>query len=282
MKQAVKRLSSLSKTTSMLAVGLVSMVAMLGVGAAPAMAELEGEWAVFKQCPLGTPELDACLHAVSSGGKFIVGNRTVPLTNPITLQGGFKVNETTGAMEFVGAKNGETITPVPQKVPGGLLGIEGLGGEVTATTELAGPASNIGINELNLLKGEGIALSLPTKVKLGNPILGNSCYLGSEKHPIILELTTGKTSPPPPNTSISGKPGEVTSNPTGEILIVKENSLVNNSFAAPGVHGCGFFPPIIDPIVDLDLGVPAKAGHNTVVLEGQLEQSGAETVEEHE
>jgi len=264
----------------MLVVGLVSTLAMLGV-ASPAMAALEGEFAVFKECPITTPELRACLHAVSSSGEFHVGNRTVPLTNPVTLQGGFTINEA-GEMKFVGAANGETIVPVPQKVPGGLLGIEGLGGEVTATTELAGPASNIGINEINLAEEKGIALSLPVKVKLGNPILGNNCYLGSNAHPIVLELTTGTTSPPKPNKPISGKAGEFTVNPTGEILIVKNNSLVNNSFAAPGVQGCDLVPFLVDPIVDLDLGVPAAAGHNTVILNGTLEQASAEVIKEHE
>ncbi len=281
MVRSIERVTGVSKRLSMLAVGLVSMVALLGVAAAPAMAELEGEWAVFKQCPLETSGLRACLHAVSSGGEFDAGSRAVPITNPITLQGGFTVNEK-GEMKFVGAKNGETISKTPQKVPGGLFGIEGLGGNVYATTELAAPASDIGLNEQNLLEGKGIALSLPVKVKLENPILGNNCYIGSNSNPIVIEFTTGTTSPPKPNKPITGKVGTVGSNPTGEILIISENELVNNSFGAPGVQGCGLFPIIVDPIVDLDLGLPAGPGHNKAILKGTLEQSGAESVEEHE
>jgi hypothetical protein len=280
MVRSIERVTGVPRKLSMLAVGLVSMVALLGVAVSPAMAELEGEWAVFKQCPTKATGVVGCLHAVSSGGEFKAGSRVVPITNPITLQGGFTENEA-GEMTFAGALNGETLSKSPQKVPGGLLGIEGLGGNVYATTELAAPATDIGINEKNLLEEKGTALSLPVKVKLENPILGNSCYIGSEKHPIVLNLTTGKTNPPPPTEPIKGSLGEVTSNPTGEILIVKNNELVNNEFAAPGVKGCGFFPPLIDPLVNLDLGLPSAAGKNRAILKGTLEQTSVEAVEEH-
>lgn len=273
MKQSIKRLS-------MLVVGLVSIVAMLAMASSSAMAaEPEGEFKVFKDCPV--TEAETCLHAISSGGEFHVGNRTVPITNPITLQGGFNENAETRALTFVGASNGETLSKSPQKVPGGLLGIEGLGGEVFATTELAKPASDIGINEINLIEEKGVALSLPVKVKLENPILGNSCYIGSEKNPIMLELTTGTTSPPKPNEPIKGKLGEVGVNPTGQILIVKNNELVNNEFAAPGVKGCDLIPIIVDPIIDLDLGLPSAAGHNRAILKGTLEQASSSAVIEH-
>jgi hypothetical protein len=280
MVRSIERITGVPRKLSMLAVGLVSMVALLGVAASPAMAELEGEFAVFKQCPTKATGVVGCLHAVSSGGEFDAGSRAVPITNPITLQGGFTENEA-GEMTFVGALNGETLSKSPQKVPGGLFGIEGLGGNVYATTELAAPATDIGINEKNLLEQKGTALTLPVKVKLENPILGNNCYIGSNSNPINLELTTGTTSPPKPNKPISGKLGEVTSNPTGEILIVKENELVNNSFGAPGVQGCDLFPIIVDPIVDLDLGLPAGPGHNKAILKGTLEQTSVEAVEEH-
>ena len=276
--------AGVSRKASMLVVGIASTLVVLGGAASPAMAELklEGEWAVFKQCPLSTPKLKACLHAVTSSGEFTIGSKTVPITNPITLQGGFTENEA-GELNFVAAANGETLSKSPQTVPGGLVGIE-LDGitEVTATTELAEPASDIGLNETNLQEGKGVAISLPVKIKLSNPALGESCYIGSNAHPIVLELTTGTTSPPKPNKPITGKPGEFTVNPTGEILDVYKNTLVNNSFAAPGVNGCGVLPLLIDPVVDLDSGLPAAAGHNTAILDGELEQTSARAVKRHE
>jgi hypothetical protein len=278
MVRSTERVNGIPRKLSTLAVGLVSIVALLGVVAAPAMAELEGEWAVFKECPTEVKGVQGCIHAVTSAGEFQAGSKAVPITNPITLQGGFSENAK-GELTFVGAKNGETLSKSPQKVPGGLVGIE-LDGitEVTATTELAG---EIGLNEFNLLERKGTALTLPVKVKLENPALGNSCYIGSDSHPIVLELTTGTTSPPSPTEPITGKLGELTSNPTGEILIVKENELVNNSFAAPGVQGCGLVPLLIDPVVDLDTGLPSAAGKNKAILKGTLEQTSKEGVEEH-
>jgi hypothetical protein len=281
MVRATRRVTRVASKLSMLAVGLVSMAALFGAVAAPAMAELEGEWAVFKECPTEVENVQGCIHSVTSAGEFQAGSKAVPITNPIVLQGGFTENSK-GEMTFVGAKNGETLSKSPQKVPGGLVGIE-LDGitEVTATTELAAPASDIGLNEKDLLAEKGVALTLPVKIKLENPALGNSCYIGSTAHPIVLELTTGMTSPPPPNEPISGKLGEVTSNPNGEILIVNENELVDNSFATPGVEGCGLVPLLIDPVVDLDTGLPSAAGKNKAILGGTVEQTSAESVEEN-
>lgn len=272
--------------------------------ASPALATPTGEFAPFADCPLNNAELSACLVAATTsgaGGEFTVGNRTVPIKNTITLQGGFTENRTTGAEEFVGAEGGPTLSKSPQKVPGGLSNIvncEKIGNQrareaceavfenkltaVYATTELAGPASSIGINEENLIRENGTALSLPLKVKLENPLFGEECYVGSNASPIVIELTTGTTSPPAPNKPIKGKKGNFGSNEAGTILTVTENSLVNNSFAAPKATGCGgSFSSIIDPIVNASLGLPAAAGHNAAILDGALKQAGAETVREN-
>ena len=258
---------------------VVSLMA-LG-GGSSALATPSGGFAVFAQCPVSDPEVSVCVVGTASGGEFTVGSKTVPIVHPITLQGGLVVNEETGAATLVAASDGETLSATPQTVPGGLLGIEGLGGEVTATTELAGPASAVSLNTNNLLEETGTALSLPVKLKLGNPFLGSKCYGGSNEHPIVLNLTTGTTSPPKPNGPISGNAGTLTTTEKGEILVLSDNILVNNSFAAPGVKGCGFFPPLIDPLVDLGFGVPAAEGHNTAILKGKFEITSAENVIEH-
>jgi len=270
--------------------------------ASPAMATPTGEFAVFAQCPLSNAELSACLWAKSESGEFVAGKQKVPITNPITLQGGLIENEETGALKFVAAANGVTVSHSPQTVPGGLAGlinckeikefIERIACELffensftgaTETTELAAPASSIGINESNLLSETGTALSLPVKVHLENPFLGSSCYLGSNTHPIVIEFTTGTTAPPLPNKPIKGKKGEISVVGEGQILKISNNSLVNNTFAAPGATGCGGFliELLLDPIINAKLGLPAASGHNTAILNGTLEQAGAEPVREH-
>jgi hypothetical protein len=284
-----------------------SLVALLGAltVASPASATPKGEYAVFADCPVTTAAI--CIHAATESGEFIVGKKTVPITSTITLQGGLNEAATPTGFEFVAAKDGNTLSKTPQKVPGGLSGLvnctsikgsgliekaerasceaifeNGLTG-VTATTELAAPASQIQISLGALLGGVGTALQLPVKVHLENPLLGSACYVGSNSAPIVLPLTTGTTSPPAPNKPIKGNPGELTFNGEGTILTVNKNSLVNNSYAAPATNGCGgIFEFLIGPIINSSLGVPATAGHNTAILNGTLKQTGSESVREHE
>ncbi len=274
-------------------------VAFMIAFASPASAAPKGEFEVFSDCPLANAELSACIVAKTESGEIVVGKKTVPITNPITLQGGF-IEEPSGALKFVGAADGNTLTKSPQKVPGGLLasiceaapsflkklceefGNKGFA-EVKATTELAGSASAIVLNEENLLNEAGTALSLPVKLKIENRFLGNNCYVGSNGSPVTLNLTTGTTSPPEPNKPIHGKLGTLESNPEGNILTIHNNSLVDNSFAAPGSTGCGgIFSFLIDPAVNSTLGVPSAAGHNAAILNGTLKQAGASVVREHE
>ena len=140
---------------------------------------------------------------------------------------------------------------------------------MTATTELVAKPSNPAIFNFEDLVGEhGSALTLPVRVHLKNPLLGNSCYIGSESNPIQLHLTTGKTSPPAPNKPISGNPGFFEEE--NLIITVKENKLVDNAWAAPAATGCGeFFSFLIDPIVNSKLGLPSAAGNNTAILMGE-------------
>jgi hypothetical protein len=290
----------------------VALVASFGVlSAPPSVLAVEhhptGAFAPFADCPLSNASVEECIVAHTSAGEFVVGKKTVPIRNTITLQGGTIENLKTGELTFVGAEDGNTLSKTPQPVPGGLLGLincNEIKGEgfleklargtceaifenkttgVTATTELAAPASQIGISTTNLLFGEGVALSLPVKVKLDNPLLGASCYIGSNAKPVVIELTTGTTNPPPPNKPIKGSPGELEIKEEGSLVIVKNNSLVNNSFAAPKSEGCGgLLSFLIGPIIDAKLGLPAAAGLNTAILKGTLEQAAAASVRKSE
>jgi hypothetical protein len=126
-----------------------------------------GNFAPFKDCPLGNASVTQCIIADTSSGEFTVGKKTVPITKTITLQGGTIPVGETGEVTFVGAENGETLSKTALPVPGGLFGIKppeflnkeqkekfeeminkGLTG-VTETTELAKPASAIKLNTTN-------------------------------------------------------------------------------------------------------------------------------------
>jgi hypothetical protein len=282
---------------------LVMPLATLGL-ASPALAvehHPKGVFAPFADCPLSNPAVTGCVVATTTSGEFTVGKKTVPINKPITLQGGTITNPETGEVTFVAAENGETLSKTALYVPGGLFGVKppeylnkeqkvrfeeminkGLTG-VTETTELAKPASAIKLNTTNLITESGVALQLPVKVKLGNVFLGSSCYVGSESNPIVLNLTTGTTSPPAPNKPIKGSAGALEVLEEGALLRLIGGSLVDNAFAAPEATGCGApFSALVDKLVDSVFGVPAAAGHNTAILTGKLEDAVAEAVKASE
>lgn len=293
------RTVGIRRRTLAVAIGVMAPLATLGL-TSPALATEHhptGEYAPYKHCPLSSAGLEECVLAETKGGSFTVGKKTVPIVNTVTLTGGFKENTSTGLLEFVGAEGTDTLSKTPQPVPGGLLGVvapeflpkwlqeifnkfinEGITG-VTATNELAAPASSIGISTENLILEEGIALSLPLKIKLSNVFLGESCYVGSNSAPVVIPFTTGTTAPPLPNKPIKGTAGTLSFNPSFTIITLEGGKLVNNSFAAPGANGCGgFLSFLIDPAVNAELGLPAAAGHNTAILEGKLSTASASAV----
>jgi hypothetical protein len=274
---------------------LAAVVASLAM-AAPASAAITGEFGNFAQCPVGNPAAESCLYAHSTSGEFKISATAVPLSKPITLQGGLTAENAEGVSEVLAAANGETLSKTAQTVPGGLFKIvapsflpgflqtlfnefidKGITG-VTATTELVGKAH---ISPGAALFGAGTALELPTRVHLENPFLGGSCYVGSASKPVTVDFTTGTTSPPLPNKPITGSPGEVSVGPEGVFKVAK-NSLVNNTFAAPKAEGCGgIFAFLIDEAVDAELELPSASGHNTAILNGSQEIASAQFAREH-
>lgn len=275
--------------------GLLTALAMLAF-ASVAMGSShnpKGEFAQFKECPLNRATITDCIYSVSNGGGFTIGKKTVPLVNPVTLQGGF---EGAGSeVKFFGAENGDTLSKTPQPVPGGLLGItaptwwpkfiqewfnnqinEGFTG-VTATVELAAPATSIKLSTENLLIEEGTALGLPVKIKLSNGILGSNCYLGSNSKPVQIDFTTGTSG------KLKGSAGELSFNSEFTLITIAGGKLVNNTYAAPGVSGCGgIFSFLVDPLVDSILGTPSPSGTNTATLEGKLQDGNALAVKASE
>lgn len=276
-------------------------VALVAVAASSALAHT-GEFARFNYCPSKTEGVFKCIVSITHGGKVVLGKKTTPIVNPVTLQGGFTAeNAETHIGHFVGASGAETLSKTPQPVPGGLAGIvppesapllvkealkfffeNGLTG-VNATLELARPASEIEISSFNLEIGSGLALKLPVKIHLENPFLGGSCYVGSSSSPIIWNLTSGTTSPPAPNEPIEGKPGFPEFKEEFRITELTENTLVDNAWGAPEASGCGGFllELLVDPIInEISLG-NLKAGHNSAVLENTVFVATATAVNNH-
>jgi hypothetical protein len=215
----------------------------------------------FAGCPSPdeNPNVLVCARSVVKSGHFQMGSKDVPISKPMVLTGGID-----NANNIVFNSKGG-LTPVKQQVPGGVIGLTGLdwlvnflsleGLKLYAVTELAGTPKIID------------GLTLPIKVHLINPVLGNNCYVGSNSNPIVLNLTTGTTNPPPPNEPISGHLFESVEEDAQGVLHLNDNLFVDNAFAAPGASGCtltlfGFIPVSINGLVNSQSGLPAPAGTN--------------------
>ncbi len=282
-------------------VAALSVVAIASLGfAGSASAKLVKEFTKFQYCPWTNAEVKKCLYSVTESGEVVMGTKKVPIVNKVVLQGGYgKPNTETKISKFFAATGGKpTLQPVAQPVPGGLAGLvnckeisnfflrvscevtfeNGLTG-LDAILELAKPASAIEISEANMARKEGLAMKLPVKIRLDNPFLGSNCYVGSEGSPVIWNLTSGETTPPPPNTSIEGSAGTIEAREEGLIAHLKGNSLVDNAWAAPKAAGCGgIFSFILDPIVNASAGLPAAAGTNTARLNNLIDIATAAAV----
>ena len=278
MKRRLKRL------VSVIHVPLVAVVvaSLLGALAAPPASALSKaareEFLPFADCPSASAQI--CVVADTTGGEFVIGRKTVPISKPILLQGGLpqKSLEEQGLLAAVG---GETLAKVAEEVPGGLVGIAGLGGAVTATAELAAPIEAVKIYPLALAtRALGNAVTLPLKVKLSNELLGEDCYIGSDAEPIVLHLTDGVTQPPEGVEAIEGSRSEAATGAKGRILEIPAVKLVDNTFAVPGAKGCGGpqSEALLDEIIDLDIGLPSKAGSNKAIMTGSVEQTITEDV----
>ena len=253
-----------------------------------------GEFADFAECPLSNAKVTDCVFSVTTGGEVTIGKKTVPIVNPVTLQGGAYRNEAEEQV-FVGAENGVTLSKTPQPVPGGLVGItaptwwpkfvqnwfnnlieEGFTG-VNATVELAAPASELKLSNENLVNQEGTVLGLPAKMHLENAILGSNCYIGSNSKPVQIDFTAGTSG------TLTGSVGEITFNEAFTMVTVTGSKLVNGTFSAPSVSGCGgIFSIFVDPLVDSVLGTPSPSGSNSAILEGVLEDANAPSVQASE
>jgi hypothetical protein len=287
---------------------LVAPILFALVGASSALAAPKGIFAKYSDCPTATPGVALCTYGVTTSGEFTIGSTKVPINKTITLQGG---GIHTGGPNFneyflYPAKDGNSLSKTELNVPGGLLNLvkcEEIKGNglleilergtckaifenkttgVTATTELVATATNPAILNLTALVEErGTAITLPVRVHLKNPLLGEGCYIGSEKSPIQLHLTDGTTAPPPPNKPIKGKLGEPRTEVENEFesTAITNNTLVDNSFSAPVSEGCGgIFSFLIGPIINSKIGLPSAAGKNTAILSGTLNTAETEAV----
>lgn len=287
---------------------IAAMASVTALAFASVASAHTGQFSRFNQCPSKTAGVQKCVQSVTNGGAVVLGKKTVPIVNPVTLQGGLghgveNEKEETSYEPFFAASNGETLSKTPQPVPGGLTGLvnckeisnfllklgcesvfeNGLTG-VNATLELAKPASSIVVNEEHLAFEFGTAIQLPVRVHLENPLLGSTCYIGSSSSPLLWNLSTGKTTPPAGTEAIRGSAGALEFIEGGQIAEFAGAKLVDNGWSAPEATGCGGWPAeyVLDPIINASVGVPSAAGKNVARLEStRISLAQAEAVNAH-
>jgi hypothetical protein len=243
-------------------VGLSAGLITFAAAAGPASAATAPGYGQFDGCP-DVPDLYLCVDATISGGHLQLGATDTPISAPIHLNGGVPADG--GPMQF--SSTGGLTSP-RLRVPGGLTGLTGLTWlenlvpfdalKVYARAELAGPAGD----------PTQSPTSLPLKIKLENPFLSGSCYIGSNANPLRLNLTTGTTTPPAGTAPITGVNPAFEFDPAFPDSTVYDftgGTFVDNAFSAPKAAGCTLLLPglgLIDPIVNLRAGLPSAAGKN--------------------
>jgi hypothetical protein len=262
---------------------IAAAAAFLALVTPASAATLAGAWAPLNRCPVDDPAMLAadgatvaalCLSSSSQSGTFTIGSTTLT-TGATDLQLG--VLNRGGTYSTVAPASGALVGD-PVDIPGGLLGLmcpsniplvsaiclqlaNNPLNRVTATIQSAGAPT-----DFNLAAGTGTGtpiLTLPVKIKLDNPFLGGSCYIGSNSNPIVLKPANLTR----PTASVVRFNPDGTPSATGQqgYLSLGGANQGDSTFAVPKSNGCGLLG-ILSGAVDLKQGLPSPAGENNLVL----------------
>jgi hypothetical protein len=297
--QGVPSRSSVSSAVRrLMGIAVVAAAVMTFALATVASAGVTGDPSEFSLCPTSfTPPADTttgllCSHSETTGGQLTIGNSIVQITNnPDTVDFGCYSEDANGLFGpevIVTPTNGEVFGGPAQVVPGGLLGLTGELAplskpldpinQVTSSLELAGPMTAATVVDATATKyffcavgplfacadtpSPASVITVPIKVHLHNPVLGPNCYIGSNEHPIVLNLQETPTS----NPGVGG---------SGNALIVGGVEVEDDTFAVPGASGCGLLGAL-DPVLDLKVGLPSPSGKNSALIDEDGEIEAAE------
>lgn len=267
---------------------IIAALAVAVPGGVARATTLNGDWAAFNRCPVTNSSMLAadgvnisaqCVDTASASGSIKLGSTTAPITTSDLQLGALFNSSTTNSAPVAPA--GGALVAAPVNIPGGLLGLicpsdvliitqicdsitNNTLNNITATIEPAGSPSNLNLGA-SFVTNEPL-VTLPVKIQLSNPILGSSCFIGSNSNPIILNP---EDSVAPPNIMGDAFDANGTSDPNGNFTLVtlSGGTIVDNTFAVPGASGCdGLLAPAVDAAIDLKQGLPSASGHNSLTL----------------
>jgi hypothetical protein len=224
----------------------------------------------FGQCPTlpaGANAADwTCVLVHITGGELDLGAAHQLLNRPITIS--FADNDAQTLLQG-------TLKSAPMPVLGGIFETPEVDKATSADTNLQLHVQPFGVSEALDPSGQA-ALITGQRVKVINPIFGNSCFVGTKKNPILIGPTIGTTNPPPPNQPESGSLNALEVIGHEGVIIA---TVVDNAFAAPAASGCGPSSfdingnPIhpLDRVVNAVAGLPSPAGTNNAIFQTVIE-----------
>ncbi|MEU3608893.1 hypothetical protein AB0E83_26110 [Streptomyces sp. NPDC035033] len=277
-----------SRRTKLAAVSaLTALGAFASTGTATAAAPvLNGGWGPSTRCPVDAPAMLAsdgldttpqCVVSYSLSGSIKLGNTTVT-TGRTNLQMGV-VQNADGTNSVVAPPEGALIAD-SATVPGGLMGLmcpsdipfitdicrqlsDARLNKITATMESVGTPSDF--DQIAGVLTDQPIVTLPVRIRLQNPFLGDNCYIGTKSDPILLRPRNLDA----PSFGVTRFNGDGSANDEGDMsrLDLLGSTQYDDTFAVPGASGCGLgWFGLIDGAVNLKTGLPAAAGKNKLTL----------------
>ncbi|MYU35459.1 hypothetical protein GTW52_20515 [Streptomyces sp. SID8358] len=259
--------------------------ALFSTGTATAATQLNGHWGPFGRCPVDAPAMLAadgvdtvatCISSGSAGGSIKLGN-TVVTTGRTDLQLGV-LQRSDGTTSLVAPSEGALVAD-SATVPGGLIGLmcpsnipvvsavckqitDADLNRITATIEPAGVPRDFNMGAA--FTTDVPILTLPVRIHLKNPLLGDKCYIGTTSKPVLLQPKNVTA----PSLSLQRFAGN--GDPDDENGVMGRYSFAgadqaDPSFAVPGASGCG--AGLLDWAVNLKTGLPSASGDNNVALD---------------
>lgn len=260
-----------------------ALAAFASVGSATAATHLNGNWAPFTRCPVDAPAMLAadgetdtavCVSSHSASGSIKLGNTVVPV-GASDLQLGVVTHPNGGAT--VASPPGGALVADSAQIPGGLLGLM-CPSDIPVITGVCKQLTDVNLNrvtatiesvnspsDFQLLAGASVGkpiITLPVRIHLQNPLLGDKCYIGSSSNPILLR-PQNLTRPAASTQQFDGDGTTSEEGPMGRISLLGATQ-TDTTYAVPGASGCGL--GLLNWAVNLKTGLPAASGTNSLTL----------------
>ncbi|GAA4481329.1 hypothetical protein GCM10023094_29290 [Rhodococcus olei] len=188
---------------------------------------------------------EGCLSVVVNGGTFDNNGFTLPIKDGDLVIAGTLAPDG----PIVPRNDGHFgVYSKPMQVPGGVLGVDL---PLNNLFGLTGVTSQVEATETPTINGlvTDFDLTMPARLKIDNPLLGDNCYIGSPENPVVFELNKG---PEMPEGHFEDP------YPAGTAWLTNIHNEAAD-FALPGATGCGPFG-VLNPIVNWRAKVPNDSG----------------------